>query len=115
MPGASLKEGETGALTFAHGYRSTVVGTMDYRGFEALAGRLGIALVAVKSAVNDWMIRNAPRDGKVPGTDEPTYFDRIRGALISCHGHRERPPACQPLLGQGDDGSDAPLSSLVQP
>lgn len=66
-----------GAIVFAHGYRGTDRGTMQNRNLVRLAERLNVALVAIKSADDDWTIPGAPQDGKRKGRDEVAYVGRV--------------------------------------
>ncbi|MEO1292500.1 MAG: PHB depolymerase family esterase [Pseudomonadota bacterium] len=71
-----------GAIVFAHGYKGSAVGTMRNKSLRRLADRLGVALVAVKSAGDDWSIPGAPSLGAVEGVDELAYFDAVRADLL---------------------------------
>ena len=66
-----------GAIIFAHGYRGTAAGVMRSQGLATVASDLGVALIAVKSAGDDWSIPGAPAMGSIAGVDELAYFDRV--------------------------------------
>ncbi|MEL6967678.1 MAG: prolyl oligopeptidase family serine peptidase, partial [Pseudomonadota bacterium] len=72
-----------GAIIFAHGYRGTAAGVMRNRSMKRAVTGLGLALVAPKSARQDWDIPNAPRPGKFL---EKAYFRDLKAALVERHG-----------------------------
>lgn len=67
-----------GAIIFAHGYKGTAAGTLKSAALRAMADRLGVALIAAKSAGDDWSIPGAPSIGAIDGADELAYFDAVR-------------------------------------
>ena len=75
-----------GALFFAHGYRGTAGGTMGNGNLTALADRLGVALVALKSFDEDWTIPNAPSAGTRPADDEPAYIEAVKADVVARYG-----------------------------
>ncbi len=70
-----------GALVFAHGYKGSATRVMRNAPLTALADRLGVALVAVKSSGDDWSIPGAPSSGTIAGADELAYFDQVRSHI----------------------------------
>ncbi len=66
-----------GAIVFAHGYRGTDRGTMRNQSLARLAERLNVALIAIKSADEDWTIPGAPQAGKREDRDEVHYVGRV--------------------------------------
>ena len=66
-----------GAIIHAHGYRGTATGVMRNKGLRKMATRLGVALIAPKSAGEDWVIPGAPRKRGVDGSVEFEYFDAL--------------------------------------
>ncbi len=66
-----------GAVVFAHGYRGSAAGMMRNTGFRKTISDMGLALIAVKSARDDWVIPNAPRDKANDGAVEFDYFDAV--------------------------------------
>ncbi len=66
-----------GAIVFAHGYRGTDRGTMRNQSLARLAERLNVALIAIKSADEDWTIPGAPQAGKREDRDEVAYVGRV--------------------------------------
>ncbi len=65
------------AIVFAHGYRGSATGIIRNEALADLASDLGVALIAAKSAGDDWSIPGAPAGGKIAGVDELVYFDRL--------------------------------------
>ena len=72
-----------GAIIHAHGYRGTAKGVMRNKGLSKMASRLGVALIAPKSAAADWVIPGAPRKRGVDGSTEFEYFDALVGDVVS--------------------------------
>jgi len=66
-----------GAIIHAHGYRGTAKGTISSKALQRMASRLGVALIAPKSAGPDWIIPGAPRKRDVDGSVEFEYFDAL--------------------------------------
>jgi len=65
---------KVGAIFFMHGYRGTARGIMRNQALGKAVSDLGLALVAPKSAYEDWAIPGAPK-AKEPV--ELEYFDAI--------------------------------------
>lgn len=68
---------KVGAIVFAHGYRGSASGVMRNRGFRKMASDMGLALIAVKSASDDWVLPNSPRRTEVDGSIEFNYMDAV--------------------------------------
>lgn len=68
----------TGALFFAHGYRGSAAGMMRNDALRAMTSAKGLALVALKSAGEDWTLPNAPGAGETLLRDEPAYIARVQ-------------------------------------
>ncbi|MEO1459779.1 MAG: polyhydroxybutyrate depolymerase [Pseudomonadota bacterium] len=83
MPAGHNGAARVGAILYAHGYKGSAAGAMGNAALGAMADRLGVALVAVKSAGDDWTLPGAPSMGVVPGTDEVAYFDRVRADVLA--------------------------------
>ncbi len=66
-----------GAIIHAHGYKGTAKGIISSRSLTKMASRLGVALIAPKSAGSDWVIPGAPRKRDVDGSIEFNYFDAL--------------------------------------
>ncbi len=75
-----------GAIVFAHGYRGSANGTMRNKNLRALADRLGVALVGVKSYAEDWRIPGVPSAPATDGQVELDYFDALVPTLAERHG-----------------------------
>ncbi len=75
-----------GAIVFAHGYRGSAAATMRNRNLRALADRLGVALVAVKSYREDWRIPGVPAMPSTDGQEELAYFEALMADLAQRHG-----------------------------
>lgn len=79
-------DGPVGALIFSHGYRGSAKGTMRNKGLRALANELGVALVATKSASQDWLIPGVPENMAEDGEKEFRYYDDLIDDLQSRFG-----------------------------
>ncbi len=66
-----------GALVFAHGYRGSATGTISNKSLRALAEKLGSAVVAIKSADEDWTLPGAPSESTRDNRDEVAYVGRV--------------------------------------
>lgn len=78
-----LPDGATGAIVFAHGYKGSSAGTLRNANLRALADDLGVALVALNAAGDDWTIPNAPQEGRVPQRDEVTYVSSVKADVVA--------------------------------
>ena len=74
MPEGHDGKTEVGAVFFMHGYRGTAKGTMKNKSLAKVVSDLGLALVAPKSAYQDWAIPGAPQ-AKEPV--ELGYFEAV--------------------------------------
>ncbi|MEO1250417.1 MAG: prolyl oligopeptidase family serine peptidase [Pseudomonadota bacterium] len=77
MPEIAADSAPVGAIVFAHGYLGSATGTMASVQLEQFADNLEFALIAAKSAGDDWAIPGAPSAGSVPDADELAYFDAV--------------------------------------
>ncbi|WP_261385892.1 alpha/beta hydrolase family esterase [Tateyamaria omphalii] len=66
-----------GAIVFAHGYRGSARGTMRNMNMRRMVSDMGLALVAVKSAGDDWDIPGTPSNMDSTGAAEMAYFDDV--------------------------------------
>ncbi|WP_298969495.1 prolyl oligopeptidase family serine peptidase [uncultured Roseobacter sp.] len=78
----AMPEGHDGAtpvpaLVFSHGYRGSAQGVMRNGSLRRMASEMGVALIAVKSQDDDWVIPNAPRHLDTDGAVEFDYFDAV--------------------------------------
>ncbi len=76
--------GKTGAIIFNHGYRGSAAGIMKNGNLTKAVNGLGLALVAPKSAYQDWDIPNSP--SQKPGISEYPYFEQLKADLVDRHG-----------------------------
>ncbi|MEM9146343.1 MAG: prolyl oligopeptidase family serine peptidase [Pseudomonadota bacterium] len=88
-----MPEGSTspvGAVLYAHGYKGSAAGAMRNKALAEMANDLGIAMVAAKSAGDDWKIPGVPaetQDGKTTdGAAEFAYFDALLDAMATRYG-----------------------------
>lgn len=77
MPDGHDGVGKVGAIVFAHGYRGSASGVMRNRNFRRMVSDMGLALIAVKSASDDWVLPNSPRRTDVDGSVEFNYMDAV--------------------------------------
>ncbi|WP_299727337.1 prolyl oligopeptidase family serine peptidase [uncultured Tateyamaria sp.] len=69
--------GSVGAIVFAHGYRGSARGVMRNMGLRRMVADMGLALIAPKSARDDWDIPGAPSDMASTGALEMAYFEAV--------------------------------------
>lgn len=74
-----------GAIVFAHGYRGSARGTMRNMGLRRMVSDMGLALIAVKSARDDWDIPGAPSDLLSDGHVELEYFETVVADVTARH------------------------------
>ncbi|MEM6407838.1 MAG: prolyl oligopeptidase family serine peptidase [Pseudomonadota bacterium] len=68
---------KVGAIVWAHGYRGSARGMMRNKGFLKAMSDKGLAVIALKSARDDWVLPNAPRDKGADGSVEFDYLDAV--------------------------------------
>lgn len=66
-----------GAIVFAHGYRGSARGVMNNGNLRRMVSDMGLALIAVKSAGDDWDIPGVPSKPDSDGVAEMAYFDAV--------------------------------------
>jgi polyhydroxybutyrate depolymerase len=66
-----------GAIVFAHGYRGNARSAVQGKGFINLGQRLNVAIIATKSAGQDWALPGAPSSASKQGIDELAYYDNV--------------------------------------
>ncbi|WP_415919646.1 alpha/beta hydrolase family esterase [Tateyamaria sp. SN6-1] len=66
-----------GAIVFAHGYRGSARGAMNNGNLRRMVSDMGLALIAVKSAGDDWDIPGTPSNVRSTGAAEIAYFDAV--------------------------------------
>lgn len=77
MPSKVPEGQKIGAIIYAHGYRGKAHRVMRNKGLLKAADELGVALIAVQSAGDDWSIPGAPSHSAQPAVDELGYFDQV--------------------------------------
>ncbi|SEL78840.1 polyhydroxybutyrate depolymerase [Roseovarius azorensis] len=77
----ALPEGQgadpVGAVVFAHGYRGTAESVMRNKALRRMVSDMGLALIALKSADDDWVIPYAPRHMDSDGSVEFRYVEAV--------------------------------------
>jgi len=66
-----------GAILYAHGYRGSAAGVMRNRSLRRMAEAEGLALIALKSLDQDWVIPHAPRHAGTDGAREFAYVEAV--------------------------------------
>lgn len=66
-----------GAILYAHGYRGSAAGVMRNRSLRRMAEEEGLALIALKSLDQDWVIPHAPRHAGTDGAREFAYVEAV--------------------------------------
>ncbi|SLN40086.1 Phospholipase/Carboxylesterase [Roseovarius litorisediminis] len=77
MPEGHDGKTPVGAILFAHGYRGSAKGVMRNRSLRRMASEMGVALIALKSGDDDWVIPHAPRHEDADGSVEFNYVDAV--------------------------------------
>ena len=77
MPAGHDGKTPIGAIVFAHGYTGNARAAVQSKGFAAMARKMNMAIISTKSAGKGWTLPGSPKHGKVAGTDELAYFDRV--------------------------------------
>lgn len=77
LPEGYAGQASLGAIVFAHGYRGSAEGTMRNPNLRKMAADMGLALVAVKSAGDDWDLPGSPGNLESTGAAERAYFDAV--------------------------------------
>ncbi|MEO0393837.1 MAG: PHB depolymerase family esterase [Pseudomonadota bacterium] len=65
--------GAVGAIVHAHGYRGTAAAVVYNAMLRSVADQLGVALIALKSAGEDWALPNSPSDPNADVAREMAY------------------------------------------
>ena len=66
-----------GAVVFAHGYRGSAAKVMRNKSLRRVLSDMGLALIALKSADDDWVIPYAPRHMESDGSEEFRYVEAV--------------------------------------
>lgn len=77
----AMPEGQAGApvgaVVFAHGYRGSAAAVMQNQNLRQVVSDMGLALIALKSADDDWVIPYAPRHMDSDGSVEFRYVEAV--------------------------------------
>ncbi|EAQ27443.1 alpha/beta hydrolase family esterase [Roseovarius sp. 217] len=77
----AMPEGQTGgpvgAVVYAHGYRGSAAAVMQNQNLRRMVSDMGLALIALKSADDDWVIPYAPRHMDSDGSVEFRYVEAV--------------------------------------
>lgn len=66
-----------GVVVYAHGYKGSAAAVMRNSSLGKVVSDLGLALIALKSAGDDWAIPGAPMDMDATGAEELAYVDAV--------------------------------------
>ncbi|WP_297767411.1 prolyl oligopeptidase family serine peptidase [uncultured Roseovarius sp.] len=66
-----------GAVVFAHGYRGSAAAVMRNGNLRRVVSDMGLALIALKSADDDWVIPASPSHMEADGSVEYTYVEAV--------------------------------------
>lgn len=66
-----------GAVVFAHGYRGSAAGVMRNGALRRALAARGLALIALKSLDDDWVIPHVPGHPDTTGAEEITYVAAV--------------------------------------
>ncbi len=66
-----------GAIVFSHGYRGTARGLMRNGNLRRMISDMNLALIALKSKEDDWVLPNSPRHMDSDGSEEFSYVDAV--------------------------------------
>ena len=77
MPEGHDRVTPVGAIVYAHGYRGTAAAVMRNSSLGKVVSDLGLALIAIKSFGQDWVIPGVPMDMDATGTEEFAYVDDV--------------------------------------
>jgi len=72
-----LGDAPVGALFFAHGYKGNAAGEMRNKALRALADGLGVALIALASAGDDWQLAHTPQEPDRTDAAEAGYVAAV--------------------------------------
>lgn len=77
LPDGYEEVAPVGAIVFAHGYRGSAQGVMRNKSLRQMVSDMGLALIAVKSLDEDWVLPNAPSHLDSDGAEEFAYFEGV--------------------------------------
>lgn len=70
-------EGPVGAIIYAHGYRGSAAAVMRNANLRRMVSDMGLALIALKSADDDWVIPSSPSHMEADGSAEYRYVEAV--------------------------------------
>jgi polyhydroxybutyrate depolymerase len=70
-------EGPVGAIIYAHGYRGSAAAVMRNANLRRMVSDMGLALIALKSADDDWVIPSSPSHMEADGSVEYRYVEAV--------------------------------------
>src|SRR6056297_3928803 len=70
-------EGPIGAIIYAHGYRGSAAAVMRNANLRRMVSDMGLALIALKSADDDWVIPSSPSHMEADGSLEYRYVETV--------------------------------------
>lgn len=89
-------DGPVGALVFAHGYKGSAAGEMRNMALRKLADEMGMALIALTSAGDDWQLAHTPR---APTRTEALEFAYVDAVLADAATRANLDPARRVMAG----------------
>jgi len=72
-----LDRGLVGAIIYAHGYRGSAAAVMRNANLRRMVSDMGLALIALKSADDDWVIPSSPSHMEADGSVEYRYVKAV--------------------------------------
>lgn len=66
-----------GAIVYAHGYRGSAAAVMRNAGLRRVIADMGLALIALESLDDDWVIPHAPGHAQTDGSGELAYVEAV--------------------------------------
>lgn len=66
-----------GAIVYSHGYKGSAAGLMRNKNLRRMVSDMGLALIGLKSADDDWVLPFSPRHMDSTGEEEFTYVDAV--------------------------------------
>jgi len=70
-------QGPVGAVVYAHGYRGSAAAVMRNGNLRRVVSDMGLALIALKSADDDWVIPASPSHMEADGSVEYSYVEAV--------------------------------------
>jgi len=70
-------QGVVGAIIYAHGYRGSAAAVMRNGNLRRIVSDMGLAIIALKSADEDWVIPSSPSHMEADGSIEYSYVEAV--------------------------------------